>query len=663
MAKILFVIPMKEMENLVLDTIEEYKNYYSYNFNEKMDFEIDLVVKKFGEEIDVNSYNSDIIVSRGYNAITLRKLYPDIPVVEIPITIMDVVLSAQKIQKASIDNEPIALLGIGNFSFQAQIASQLCNMSITPYKFGPDTILTDKSISLFIDELSSKGFKHVIGGIRMVNIANSKNLTSAFIECGYESIWLAIGEACHIAGIRRKERERAAHFQTILNHSHEGIISTDINNNIIHINSSACKILDTNVSSCIGNSIKNIIPDSKFVAMLNDKEDCSDELINIKNSKIILSKVGTTLGNEMIGNVITFQKISNVQNTEFKIRNKLYSKGLVAKYSFNHIIGSNASLTKTVDKAKIFAKAPSNVLIVGATGTGKELFAQSIHNYSNRKNGPFVAVNCAAIPENLMESEFLGYAPGAFTGASKEGKMGFFELAHEGTIFLDEVSEIPLNLQGKLLRVIQESEVMRIGYDKIIPINIRIICATNKDLKTLVKEGKFRDDLYYRLCVLQLQLPPLLDREQDVILLANHFISIYCSDFSKNNITLSSDAQNLLLHYSWDGNIRELRNICEQLVVLNKTGIISAEEVSTILPITTAEEIKAPSKLSTVPSTFSSSNNFFSDRKQYEKDLVINALKECNYNKTKAATLLGMNRTTLWKKLKEYNIECKTTII
>lgn len=355
----------------------------------------------------------------------------------------------------------------------------------------------------------------------------------------------------------------------------------------------------------------------------------------------------------MIGKVITFQNIDNVQNTEFKIRNKLYHRGLIAKYSFDDIISESTSLRAVIEKAKTFSKVPSNILIIGDTGTGKELFSQSIHNYSARKNGPFVAVNCAAIPENLMESEFFGYVPGAFTGASKEGKMGYFELAHEGTIFLDEVSEIPFNLQGKLLRTIQESEVMRIGHDKIIPINVRIICATNKDLKVLVKEGKFREDLYYRLCVLQLLLPPLHNREQDVLLLANHFINMYSSNFSKSNIILSPEAQKIFLSYSWDGNIRELRNICEQLVVLNETGVISAQEVSPILSFDNNKKIKS------VPL----SNDFSSDREDFEKNQIIKALETCNYNKTKASSLLGMNRTTLWKKLKEYNIECKTTLL
>lgn len=656
MAKILFVLPREEIKALVSKTIEEYKDYYQPNFNEKKELEIELVVQLYGEKVDIPKYNADIVVARGFTAITLKKLYPDIPIVEIPITTIDVVSAVKTLQKDNVHNEPIALIGFGDISFQAHTASQLCHVSVEPYDFKYINV-DDTYISMLLDEISLQGFRHIIGGVRMLNIAKQKNFIGAFIECGRESIWLAIREADHIAGIRRKERERAAHFETILNYSHEGIISTDIDNKIIHINSSAGKILDINTSSSIGNSVEKIISDSKFITMLNDEKDYSDELLKIKNGKIILNKVGTSLGEEMIGNVITFQNISNVQDTEIKIRNKLHTRGLAAKYTFNNIIGESLALKETIKKSKTFAKVPSNILVIGNTGTGKELFAQSIHNYSGRKNGPFVAVNCAAIPEKLMESEFFGYAGGAFTGASKEGKMGFFELAHEGTIFLDEISELPLNLQGKLLRVIQESEVMRIGHDKVIPIDIRIICATNKDLKLLVNGGKFREDLYYRLCVLQLRLPSLRERELDILLLANHFIIQYASTFSKNNLLLSPEAQKLFLSYSWDGNIRELRNICEQLVVLNETGMISGQEVSAILPIKVNEEIEEYS-ISELPL----SKNPSSDRKQYEKNLIINALKECDYNKTKAASLLSMSRSTLWRKLKECSIECKATL-
>ncbi|MDF2522450.1 MAG: sigma54 specific transcriptional regulator, Fis family [Clostridiales bacterium] len=256
-----------------------------------------------------------------------------------------------------------------------------------------------------------------------------------------------------------------------------------------------------------------------------------------------------------------------------------------------------------------------------------------------------------------MESEFFGYASGAFTGASKEGKPGYFELAHEGTLFLDEISEIPLDLQGRLLRVIQESEVMRIGHDKIIPVNVRIICATNKDLKPLVAQEKFREDLYYRLAVLRLRLPSLYERGQDLLLLAKYFIKHYSATLSKNDIILSPKAERLFLSYSWEGNIRELRNVCEELVVLNETGMISEQEVSNLLPVSDYTENKNPSA-----SKLRLSKSLSDERMHFERDLIIKALIENNYNKTKVASLLGIDRSTLWKKLKDYNIECKITL-
>lgn len=655
MAKILFVVAKDELIPIVEKAIEKYRNDYASINTEKENSEIKIISQIYAEKVDPYSYNADIIVARGFTAVALKKLHPDIPVVELPITAIDVISSIITLQNENTNNEPIALVGFGDISHQAHIASQLCHVPVASFKY--DYInKNDNDISMMLDKISSKGFRYIVGGARIVNMAKQKKLASSFIQCGQESIYLAIIEADYIAGIRRKERERAVHFETILNYSHEGIISTDMNNKIIHINSCAGKILDIDTPSCVGTNLEEIISDANFVSILNTKKNYSDELLKMKNCEIILTKVRTSLGNEQIGKVITFQNINKVQDTEIKIRSKLHQRGLIAKYSFSDIIGESNSINETIKKAKTFAKVSSNILIIGKTGTGKELFAQSIHNYSIRKSKPFVAVNCAAIPENLMESEFFGYVGGAFTGASKDGKVGFFELAHEGTIFLDEVSELPLNLQSKLLRIIQESEVMRIGADKIIPIDIRIICASNKDLKSLVQQGKFRQDLYYRLCILQLHLPCLCERDKDVLLLANHFIAQYVSSFSKNTVVLSNDAENLLLGYSWDGNIRELRNICEQLVVLNETGIISGEEVSAILPAVVNKEDEH--SVLTLPS----SSNLSAEREQFERNLIIKALKESNYNKTKAASLLCMNRSTLWKKLKEYNIECKTII-
>lgn len=284
------------------------------------------------------------------------------------------------------------------------------------------------------------------------------------------------------------------------------------------------------------------------------------------------------------------------------------------------------------------------------SGTGKELFSQSIHNASERHGQPFVAVNCAAIPENLLESELFGYSSGAFTGASKEGKPGLFELAHNGTIFLDEISEMPLALQSRLLRVIQEREIMRIGHDKVIPINVRVIAASNRNLYDQVCKGQFREDLYYRLDVLALTIPPLRERGSDISLLARAFLTEFGIAQNRKPLNLTPAAAHYLEQQPWQGNIRELRNFCERLSVLcSNQDCIDADELPAFLPdtITTTHFIQ--------------SHSVFSPSISGEQARILNALATADGNKTAAAQALGISRVTLWRQLKKLQEEGNLT--
>ena len=249
------------------------------------------------------------------------------------------------------------------------------------------------------------------------------------------------------------------------------------------------------------------------------------------------------------------------------------NKGHVAKYNFDDIIGDSLQITKIKDIAKKMSKTNAAVLITGESGTGKELFAHSIHNYSERKDSPFVVINCAAIPENLLESELFGYEEGAFTGAKKGGKIGLFEFAHMGTLFLDEIEGMSPSLQIKLLRVIQEKEIMKIGGDKVIKIDVRLIAATNENLKSLMKEGKFRKDLYYRINTLPIIIPPLRERKEDISLLMNKFIKEIGGEF-----IFSKRAKEAFDFYNWEGNIREMKNYAEFFSYLDKE-IIEYEDL------------------------------------------------------------------------------------
>jgi transcriptional regulator with PAS, ATPase and Fis domain len=255
-----------------------------------------------------------------------------------------------------------------------------------------------------------------------------------------------------------------------------------------------------------------------------------------------------------------------------------------------------------------------------------------------------VAVNCAAIPENLMESELFGYEGGAFTGASKTGKAGLFEAAHEGTIFLDEVSEIPLTLQSRLLRVIQEREVRRIGATRVIPVNVRIICATNRDLLDMITQGRFREDLYYRLKVLSVQLPPLRSRDGDMALIMQHYLTYYARTFGKGQIMLSPEAAHHIASYAWPGNIREIRNVSEQLAVLCENDMITAAEVDAVLPM---------ERINKKPFVLQKSE--YPTLSGLQKRQIVEVLSRTSSRK-EAAELLGISKTTLWRKCKEFGL-------
>ena len=294
-------------------------------------------------------------------------------------------------------------------------------------------------------------------------------------------------------------------------------------------------------------------------------------------------------------------------------------------------------MKQIIEMAKQFSLTNSNILIIGETGTGKEVFAQSIHNYSNCRQGPFVALNCAALPAQILESELFGYVGGAFTGANPKGRPGLFEVAHNGTIFLDEIAEMDYITQSKLLRVLQEKKVMRLGSDRILPINVRVIAATNKNLKTLVNENQFRADLYYRLNVLQLKIPPLRDRKKDIKLLADSFLKEN-PNIIKNQLNLMPSAIKALTTYSWPGNVRELKNIIERIIAVHNHKNIDASIINLMLEYD--EENPVTSQV--IP------NNLEEIKK---------ALAMANGKYTEASKILGISRSTLWRKLKRLGIK------
>jgi transcriptional regulator with PAS, ATPase and Fis domain len=348
--------------------------------------------------------------------------------------------------------------------------------------------------------------------------------------------------------------------------------------------------------------------------------------------------------------VATFQDSTTVEQAERNLRRQLHRvEGLTAKTHFDDLVGTSPKFKESIGQAKRFSRTNFTVTLIGESGTGKELFAQSIHNASTRRRGPFVAINCAALPDNLLESELFGYEEGAFTGARRGGKPGMFELAHGGTLLLDEVSDLSLHLQARLLRVLQEHEIMRLGGKRVTPVDIRIIAATNKNLKELVELKRFRDDLYYRLNVLNLRLCPLRERRDDLFSLFLHFVDLMDPVLGQHVRGLETSVQGQLSRYNWPGNVRELQNFAYRFVVLanpDDAWQVIREQMRRLLETGSALSNESDPQAQVPPPQIVPKR-----RRGGGRDLPW-LLEETEGNKSEAARRMGVSRTTLWRWLK-----------
>lgn len=443
-----------------------------------------------------------------------------------------------------------------------------------------------------------------------------------------------------------KTNKLESQFDILLRILDEGIIGVNANGIIFAINNSAEKIIGKRKDEVIGRIAEEIFADIPFEKVIISLQSINHKLIKINDVYIDLSIEPVINMNKTIGAFAIVKKFKDTEYQQQKLRLQLLNRGYRAKYSFKDIIGESSIIVKTKKIAEKMAITNSPVLITGESGTGKELFAQALHNSSLRKEFPFVAVNCAAIPENLLESELFGYEEGAFTGAKKGGRPGLFEFAHMGTLFLDEIEAMSLNLQSKLLRILQEKEVVRICGDRVINVDVRIIATTNENISELVSKGRFRKDLYFRLNVLPLNIPPLRYRGEDILIILEKIKQDLNSKFE-----LSDEIKKIFLNYSWEGNVRELRNYIEYLTCI-------AEDIITIddLPLNLSNSINK------VQNTTNYETIEIEDAKEY-KDFVNTIKDKLNYYIIVMEQLslcyqrrIGIGRRSLAKIMEEKNI-------
>lgn len=432
-------------------------------------------------------------------------------------------------------------------------------------------------------ELVPKGMKQVIDiGVRpadfstIVEIAVRLNLhveKANIYSARYIREIVALSRS--LVGTLHHVKQLNHQLDAILNTVHDGIIATDCKGNIIEVNKAAKKILGVNLSvkEMIGKSVKEVFPKIKLQG--DDGEQRENMLFTFNGMHLVVNRTPIEFEKEKIGVVTAFQDVTKIQKLEHDLRKELQAKGFSSKYTIQDIVGKSERIQETLHIVKKIARTDRTVLILGENGTGKELFAHTIHDLSQRRNGPFLPVNFAGLPETLAESELFGYEEGAFTGAKKGGKPGLFELAHNGTIFLDEIGDASPTIQALLLRVLQEKQVMRVGGHRVIPISVRVVAATNRDLGELVKQGKFRQDLYYRLFVLPLRIPSLRERREDIPMLIDHFIKEYCPQETQ----ISNDVMERLIGYQWPGNVRELVSVVQYITSVMEEDRVSLEDL------------------------------------------------------------------------------------
>jgi len=571
----------------------------------------------------------EIIIARGETAFNIRDSYPEIVVLDVPISGFDLALALEGARKIG-DN--VAVVCFASMIKQIECLESALGVHIKKYH-----LHSREHVDRTIDKALKDGADVILGGYTTNMAARKRGLPHVEIITGDQAYVETFYNSRSILKSIEVEKRRSGFIKTVLNHAYEGILSIDEKGTIYSMNPIAQKILKVSVNDNEKVNIADVWPELKLEEVLRSGKNELNQFYKIHDTQILCNKVPITDQTGAIGAVATFQDITKIQMMESKIRKEIYSKGHVTAYTFENVYAFDQATKTVIEGAKSFAATEANILITGETGTGKEVFAQSIHAAGKRCKGPFVAVNCAALPAQLLESELFGYVSGAFTGASREGKPGLFEIAHNGTIFLDEIGEMDYTNQGRLLRVLQERSIMRLGSDRVIPVSVRIIAATNKNLRELVAQGKFREDLYYRLNVLNLWIPPLRSRQRDIAHYARMFLEEIVFESGKN-IRLSTGALRVLENYSWPGNIRELRNIMERVAAIAQREVVSTSFISQMLAVEQGAITESTDE-------------------NEEAARINKALGDCDGKIAEAAKFLKMSRTTLWRKMNQLSIK------
>lgn len=502
---------------------------------------------------------------------------------------------------------------------------------------------TVSELKIGIKKAFDEGAANLVGGGVSAQMAKERGVHCSVVEPNEYSMYTALEQAKSVARAKREEKNSREQLLGLLKVFEEGVVYVDSEKQLIFNNNTACDLLKIRRS---GNraAFAGLYQALMIDDVLRDGRARIDNIVTINKEQLVVTAMPMSINSLLQGVVVFLRDVASVQNISGKIRENQRQTGFVAHYAIDDIKGNDPVMLRMKKMMHLYAPSSASTFIQGETGTGKELLAQSLHNDSPRSKCPFVAINCAALPDSLLESELFGYEEGAFTGASRGGKAGVFELAHTGTLFLDEVGDMGASAQLRLLRVLETKELIRVGGTRIIPVDIRVISASHASLLQQVNKGKFRADLFYRLAVLRLKLPPLRQRVQDIPLLLETLLQRY----GKSPADLSPAMFHAMEGYSWPGNIRELKSFVESyLILLGKKAL----DETLFLELLREWSNESDAQTESVPPNgkLTAHGSLKEQLKAARRQIIYNMLQECAWNKKLAAKRLGISYNNLWR--------------
>lgn len=638
MKEILLIAPYEKMYNLALRIIQEM--HY--------DCEIEVVWGDLEDGVNravsAMEGSTKVIISRGGTYRMIQEMVSG-PVVEIRSSLYDTINTLSQVIKNPV---PLAIVGFSNIVDGYDLDFL---QTILKTKVRKVDLSSGQDVEETIRHCVKDGFTTFLGDAVVQKVCQRLGYQSYLQESGRKALLSAIEEARRILHASKQEIELAKRLRAVIDFVHDGIIATDNNDTVIICNAIAQDLVGVRREDLLGRNVREVVTTFPLFQGMFSTEETVDRIMTSGDSVFSVTNIPVAGEGESFGSLTIIRDVRELQDYEKKVRLIMSDKGFVARHTFDSIIYRSREMEHCIAIAKKFSHYDASVLLEGNSGVGKELFAQSIHNESYRRSGPFVAVNCATLPKSLIESELFGYVEGAFTGSRRGGKAGYFEMAHKGSLLLDEIGELPIEVQGQLLRVIQEKEIMRLGDTRIIPVDVRLICATNRNLSEMVQDGSFRKDLLYRINTLSLYIAPLSRRPDDIMVLALHFLDMFCKKYAKKIDSFSPRSTEYLENYEYDGNVRELRGMIERAVIICE---------GTMIRLSDLQDGKNPSSdvcIRTTVDTGTAVDTVCEGSLEFvENRHIRDVFEKTGRSVGKTAEILGISRTTVWRKLRAIDV-------